>query len=110
LTGETLEHHGVQPLGLLDCTVLRNGYGRQIDSFTADLNLTSFNGSDQAYPAVFIRAPRIVEVGDGIEVLARYDGEPVVVRQGHLLGLTFHPELTDDCRIHKVFLQMAGPV
>lgn len=98
--------YGVMPLGLLDCTVLRNGYGRQIDSFTTEISIDVLDGSEADYPAVFIRAPRIVAVGDGVDVVARYQDEPVAIRQGHLLGLTFHPELTDDLRMHQAFLQI----
>ena len=98
--------YGVEPLGLLDCTVLRNGYGRQVDSFTAPVGIDVLDGSEAGFPAVFIRAPRIVAVGDAVDVVARYGEEPVAVRQGNLMGLTFHPELTDDLRIHQAFLKM----
>ncbi len=94
---------GVAPLGLLDCTVLRNGYGRQIDSFTAAVRLVD---DPVDFPAVFIRAPRVVAVGPEVDVVARLGNEPVAVRQGHLLGLTFHPELTADLRLHQAFLRM----
>jgi len=103
---EECADYGVEPLGVLDCTVLRNGYGRQIDSFTAPVRIDVLDDSPADFPAVFIRAPRIVAVGDQVEVVARHAGEPVVVRQGHLLGLTFHPELTDDLRIHQAFLKL----
>ncbi len=103
---EKRDDYGVEPLGLLDCTVLRNGYGRQIDSFTAPVNLDVLDDEAAMFPAVFIRAPRIVKVGDGVDVVARYGDEPVAIRQGHLLGLTFHPELTTDLRIHRAFLKM----
>ncbi len=107
---ETADEHradyGVEPLGLLDCSVLRNGYGRQIDSFSAPVSLDVPDGDTAAFPAVFIRAPRIVAMGGGVEVVARHGDEPVAIRQGHLLGMTFHPELTDDLRLHRVFLQM----
>ena len=99
---------GVEPLGLLDCTVLRNGYGRQIDSFTAPVGIAALDGSREDFPAVFIRAPRIVAVGPQVEVVARHGHEPVAVRQGHLLGLTFHPELTADLRLHRAFLAMVA--
>ncbi len=104
--GESHADFGVAPLGLLDCTVQRNGYGRQIDSFTAAVGIQALDGSEEPFSAVFIRAPRIVAVGADVEVVARYQDEPVAVRQGHLLGLTFHPELTSDLRIHQVFLKM----
>lgn len=104
LTGEKSTDYGVQPLGLLDCGVNRNGFGRQIDSFTADVHIDVLDGSQEAFPAVFIRAPRITEVGPEAEIVAKLGDEPVAVRQGRWLGLTFHPELTDDLRIHRAFL------
>jgi 5'-phosphate synthase pdxT subunit len=103
---EARADYGVEPLGMLDCTVLRNGYGRQIDSFTAPVGIDVLDGSAADFPAVFIRAPRIVSVGENVDVVARYGEEPVAIRQGNLLGLTFHPELTDDLRIHQAFLQL----
>lgn len=92
-----------QPLGLIDLTVRRNGFGRQVFSFEADVELL---GDERPFHGVFIRAPRIEHVGDGVEVLARLDGEPVLVRQGMVLAASFHPELTDDTRIHERFLAM----
>jgi 5'-phosphate synthase pdxT subunit len=106
LTGEKRSDYGVEPLGLLDCTVMRNGYGRQIDSFTAPLSLDRLDGSADPFPAVFIRAPRITAVGPDTEVVVSYNDEPVVIRQGRLLGIAFHPELTDDLRIHQAFLDL----
>ncbi len=103
---ENCADYGVLPLGLLDCTVLRNGYGRQIDSFTAPVGIDVLDGSESDFDAVFIRAPRIVSVGDGVDVVARYQGEAVAIRQGNLVGLTFHPELTDDLRLHQAFLRL----
>ena len=109
LDGEPSGAHGVRTLGLLDCTVRRNAYGRQIDSFTAAVPLEGLGSAATAspFPAVFIRAPRLERVGPDVEVLARHDGEPVAVRQGRLLGLAFHPELTDDLRLHRAFLEFA---
>jgi len=92
-------------LGLLDAKVRRNGYGRQIESFETRLELV---GSGRPLPAVFIRAPRFVEVGPGVEVLARLADEPVLVRQGRLLAATFHPELTPDRRLQRLFLALVG--
>ena len=80
----------------------RNGYGRQIDSFEADLDVAGF---DDPFHAVFIRAPKVVAVGANVEVLAEYDGVPVVARQGHVMVASFHPELTADARLHARFLQ-----
>jgi 5'-phosphate synthase pdxT subunit len=88
-------------LGLLDVTVRRNGYGRQVFSFEADLDVDG--GSLRG---VFIRAPRVERLGDGVEILARLDGEPVLVRQGRVLAASFHPELTADTRVHERFLEM----
>ena len=93
-------------LGLLDVEVERNAYGRQIDSFETDLAWTEDGG---AIRGVFIRAPRIRRVGPGVRVLAELDGEPVLVRNGRVLAATFHPELTDDTRVHRYFVEeMAG--
>ena len=80
--------------GLIDIDVERNAFGRQVDSFEAVL--------DPDYPALFIRAPRIRRAGAGVEVLARWEGEPVLVRQGRVVAATFHPELTADRRIHEM--------
>jgi len=94
-------------LGLLDVDVERNGYGRQIDSFETELPWTTGNGTGPMDPVrgVFIRAPRIVRVGTSVEVLARREEEPVLVREGRVLAATFHPELTDDTRLHRYFLE-----
>lgn len=93
-----------QPLGLLDVTVDRNAYGRQVDSFEADIHIKSMG----PFHAVFIRAPKITRCGPSVEILAEHDGAPVLVRQGNLLGSSFHPELTDDTRIHEFFLSFLG--
>lgn len=90
------------PLGGLDLTVERNAYGRQIDSFTSPVRLDRLGG--QEFEGVFIRAPRIRRVGEGVEVVASLDGEAVGVRSGAVMGFTFHPELTDDLRLHRYFL------
>ena len=93
-------------LGLLDAVVERNGYGRQIDSFEADLVWSdAWDGERTTYPAVFIRAPRLIETGPDVEILARNQGEPVLVQSGRVLAATFHPELTDDLRIPRLFLE-----
>ena len=92
----------VHNLGLLDACISRNAYGRQIDSFECELPVSPL---DRPFHAVFIRAPRFVSVGEGVEVLASIEGEPVLVRQGNLLASTFHPELTDDSRIHQLLLR-----
>jgi 5'-phosphate synthase pdxT subunit len=89
-------------LGLVDVEVARNAYGRQVSSFEADLDLV---GEDTPLHGVFIRAPRVTGTGEGVEVLAKLDGEPVLLRQGRFLVATFHPELTDDTRVHELFLE-----
>jgi 5'-phosphate synthase pdxT subunit len=93
--------HPAQPsLGLMDIAVERNGYGRQVDSRIAKVTA---EGGD--FEAVFIRAPIIRRVGEGVKVLARYQGDPVWVEQGRHMVTTFHPELTDDLRIHRHFVE-----
>jgi 5'-phosphate synthase pdxT subunit len=92
-----------QPLGVIDVTVRRNGYGRQRDSFEADLEIEEL-AEDGPFSGVFIRAPVIERVGPGVEVLASYDDAPVLGRQGALLFATFHPELAGDVRVHELFL------
>jgi 5'-phosphate synthase pdxT subunit len=92
-------------MGLLDVTVRRNAYGRQVASFETDLEL---EGEDEPLRGVFIRAPRVEAAGPDVEVLAEHDGEPVLVRQGRFLAATFHPELTDDTRVHERFLELVG--
>jgi pyridoxal 5'-phosphate synthase pdxT subunit len=90
-------------LGLLDLEVSRNAYGRQVASFEADLELA---GDDEPLRGIFIRAPRVAEVGPDVEVLAELDGEPVLLRQGRVLVAAFHPELTEDTRVHERFLDL----
>jgi pyridoxal 5'-phosphate synthase pdxT subunit len=93
----------VQPsLGLLDATIDRNAYGRQADSFEADLDLP---GSGTRARAAFIRAPRFDALGPNVEVLARYEGAPVLVREGRVWAATFHPEITGDPSVHRLFLE-----
>jgi 5'-phosphate synthase pdxT subunit len=90
-------------LRVMDMAVRRNAYGRQVDSFESDLQI---GGLDEPFRAVFIRAPSIDSVGEDVEVLATQGGTPVLVRQGHLLASTFHPEMTGDNRVHELFLEM----
>ena len=87
---------------LIDITVRRNGYGRQLDSFEVDLDV---DGLDSMFHAVFIRAPMVERVGAGVEILARHDGVPVLVRGGRCTVAAFHPELTDDTRLHELFVE-----
>jgi 5'-phosphate synthase pdxT subunit len=89
-------------LGVIDIGAGRNAYGRQVHSFTADVDVEPLGGT---MPGVFIRAPRITRIGRGVEVIARLDGEPVGVRQGQAVALAFHPELTGDRRLHAWFLR-----
>jgi 5'-phosphate synthase pdxT subunit len=89
--------------GVLDVDVRRNAFGRQVDSFETSLALDGVAGG--AFPAVFIRAPVVERVGAGVEVLAAVDDRPVLCRQGPLLGAAFHPELSDDLRLHQLFLE-----
>ena len=90
-------------LGLVDLDVARNAYGRQVASFEADLEI---GGDERPLRGVFIRAPRVVDVGPEVEVLAELDGEPVLLRDGRMLVASFHPELTDDTRVHERFLDL----
>jgi 5'-phosphate synthase pdxT subunit len=93
----------VKPLGLMDIKVSRNAFGSQSDSFEADIQIS---GLDRPYRAVFIRAPAIAQAGSSVEVLARVGDVVVAARQKNLLALAFHPELTEDPRIHQIFLKM----
>lgn len=96
-----------QQLGGLAITARRNGYGRQIDSFEASISVSEA-GNTFAMNGVFIRAPRIEEVTGDVEVLGTVNGDAVLVRQGNILGATFHPELSDDHRVHEMFLKMVS--
>ena len=94
-------------LRLLDITVRRNAYGRQLDSHEADVSIPALG--DEPMHGVFIRAPVVSEVGPGVEVLARdADGRPIAVRQGRVLATAFHPELTPDRRLHRLMLELIG--
>lgn len=92
-------------LGLLDIGIRRNGYGRQVDSFEAALDVVGLG--EKSFPGVFIRAP-LVESTGSVEVIAKHDGHPVAVRQGRIVALCFHPELTSDLRLHREFVRMAA--
>ncbi|WP_420431566.1 pyridoxal 5'-phosphate synthase glutaminase subunit PdxT [Candidatus Poriferisocius sp.] len=93
---------GQRCFGAVDVTVMRNGYGRQSDSFSAPV---AVQGWDSAFPGVFIRAPVVESAGAGVEVLAELDGVPVLCRQGGAVVSSFHPELADDDRIHRWFVE-----
>lgn len=97
-------HREQETLELIDYHVARNDYGRQIDSFDATLEIKGVEG--EPVPAVFIRAPRITDIGDSVEVLSTWEGSPVMVREKNILAASFHPELTDDLRVHQLFLSM----
>jgi 5'-phosphate synthase pdxT subunit len=88
-------------IGIVDIDVRRNAYGRQAQSFEASIDVAGIG----EMRAVFIRAPRVERIGKGVEVLAMHGGEPVVVRQGPILLAAFHPELTDDVRLHRAFVE-----
>jgi 5'-phosphate synthase pdxT subunit len=90
-------------LGLIDATARRNAFGRQLQSFEADVEVGGLG--DEPLRAVFIRAPWVEDVGPGVEVLAEIDGRPVLAREGRFLVAAFHPELTDDTRLHELFLE-----
>lgn len=94
---------GTPRLATMDILVERNAYGRQLGSFHAQAPIAGIEGE---VPLTFIRAPRIVEVGDGVEVLAEVDGRIVAARQGQQLGVAFHPELDQDTRLHELFLNL----
>jgi 5'-phosphate synthase pdxT subunit len=90
-------------LGLLDVSAARNAFGRQVASFEDEVEL---EGEEEPLVGVFIRAPRVEEAGPDVEVLGRLRGEPVLVRQGRVLAASFHPELTEDTRVHELFLEL----
>ena len=94
-------------LALIDIDVERNGYGRQIDSFEETGSFDA-NGQTRELPMVFIRAPRISRVGEGVEVLAKCRGDVVMAKQANVLVASFHPELTDDLAVHRHFVEMVG--
>ncbi len=91
-------------LGFIDATARRNAFGRQLQSFEADVAVTGIG--DEPLRAIFIRAPWVERHGPGVDVLASYEGHPVAIREGSLLASAFHPELTDDPRFHAIFMAM----
>ena len=104
LLAREVENHPVRSLGLVDIVATRNAYGTQVDSFAAPAE----DGPWKGMSCVFIRAPRLHRPGADVEVLARLDGWPVAVRQGDVWATTFHPELTDDLRVHRALIEAAG--
>jgi 5'-phosphate synthase pdxT subunit len=103
---KTVQSYPMETLGLLDLTVERNAFGRQIESFQAPIELYLSPNHPNFFRAFFIRAPRIRNYGSQINILASYQNEPVLIRQGHHLGASFHPELTSDPIIHEYFLNL----
>ena len=93
----------IKTFNLLNLEVKRNGWGRQVESFSANLDIKSFTNS---YKAIFIRAPKIISRDRNITVLSEYSKSPTMIKKGHILGTTFHPELTKDTRIHEYFIKM----
>src|SRR4030042_2373476 len=105
LMARQISGNGARSLGLMDITVKRNAFGRQVDSFETDIKIPA--PGEKPFPAVFIRAPLIENCAGGVEVLGRLaDGTIVAARQGKLLVTSFHPELTDDLRLHRYFLDI----
>jgi 5'-phosphate synthase pdxT subunit len=103
LLSREVENHPVRSLGLVDIVATRNAYGTQVDSFAGPVE----EGPWAGMPCVFIRAPRLHRPGEAVEVLARVDGWPVAVSQGNVWATTFHPELTDDPRVHEALVEAA---
>lgn len=103
LLAKNLVGYSEPHLGVMDVTVERNSFGRQVDSFEAGLAVKDVAGD---FPAVFIRAPHIVEAGENVEILSKHDGRIVLAREGQFLGCSFHPELTDDHRLTAYFVEM----
>ncbi|MED1206091.1 pyridoxal 5'-phosphate synthase glutaminase subunit PdxT [Heyndrickxia acidicola] len=103
LLAKKLEGYDQPHLGVMDVTVQRNSFGRQRESFEAELSIAEVG---EEFPAVFIRAPHIVSAGENVEILAKHDGRIVAAREGQFLGCSFHPELTEDNRMTEYFLKM----
>jgi 5'-phosphate synthase pdxT subunit len=106
LLAKQVERSPVPTLGLLDVVAVRNAYGTQVDSFATEVDADATSGL-AGLRCVFIRAPQLRPTSPSVEVLARVDGRPVLVREGNLLAATFHPELTDDPRVHALVLKSA---
>ena len=104
LLAQRVENRPVETIGILDATAVRNAYGTQVDSFAASVDAGAAPEL-AGLRCVFIRAPQLTALGPGVEVLARVDGRPVLVREGNVLAATFHPELTDDARVHALLVR-----
>lgn len=102
---EVIDEHRFDPLGIIDIVVNRNAFGRQIDSFIDDIDLSKdIDSVNPKFEGVFIRAPKFKALSEDIKVIATYKNEPVLIEKGNIVVGTFHPELTDDLRIHKYFV------
>lgn len=108
LMSSQIQDSNLKPFHLLDIQIARNAFGRQIDSFEASVELHFSPEHSKHVNAFFIRAPRIQMIGKDVQILATYHGETVMVRQGHHLGATFHPELTESPMVHQYFLDLAS--
>jgi len=108
LLAKKLRENKPQPLGIMNITVARNDFGRQVDSFETDLNIPALGSVP--FHAVFIRAPKVIKTGNDVKILARLpDTTIVAIQQGSMLGTSFHPELTADTRFHEYFINQCGP-
>ena len=106
LMSKEIVGHEMDSLGLLDISVERNAFGRQLDSFESEILVTLPSSKEQRLPAVFIRAPIIRKSSQNVKILAQFDKEPILIQEGHHLGATFHPELTSNPTIHLYFLSL----
>ena len=104
MVSSTVDDNRIKPLRLIDISIARNACGRQIDSFITHVDVTFLKRSER-FKTVFIRAPKIRSIGSQVEVLMELHGSPIMVQDNNVLALTFHPELTNDPRIHKYFLE-----
>jgi len=98
-------NNSIKTFNMLDITVSRNAWGRQLDSFVEDIDI-DIDTFDRKFKAIFIRAPKIINSNNKLEILSYYMDTPIMIKSGKLLGTTFHPELTNDSRIHKYFIDM----
>lgn len=106
MSKKIISEQRLKPFGWLDIAVERNAYGRQAESFRTEIELFMDRQAKATIQAVFIRAPRIREIGDTVEILASFEGEPILVRQGKHLGATFHPEITGEAAVHEYFIKL----
>ncbi len=104
LAKEIVSHPEQDSLKVLDVSVNRNGYGRQVESFVANISIASIGGIP--FKAIFIRAPQIVRIGKDVEILATYNGDPVMIKSGRIFASSFHPEISKDTRVHEMFARV----